>query len=132
MFVEPEGTMPHYLIPLDVYEAHKEKIDTATDGEFNPNAMYNIVFLYTDAADAKRAGTVQYGKSPEYASMVSRILREIWEKEDPSDHRRNFQGLHAYLREGMFVNKRPGVLDPCASKNPAPPKKKRWWRRGQV
>ena len=46
--MKPEGTEPHYLIPISVYEKHREKIDMVTNGEFNPNAMYNIVFLYTD------------------------------------------------------------------------------------
>ena len=118
---KPEGTEAHYVLPHVVYEKYRDLIEDITKGEFNQDAMYNIVFLYTDPENAKRAGTVLYGTELDaYISLCTDMMEDISKESDPEKQLSMFKGFHAYLREGMWTNKPEGLNDPCASKNPLP------------
>ncbi|MEM8837571.1 MAG: hypothetical protein AAGE89_05725 [Pseudomonadota bacterium] len=119
--MQPEGTEPHFVLPDVVYEEYRDLIDQVTQGEFNQNAMYNVVFLYTDPEDARRAGTLPYGTdSAGLIAAYSNFMEQITREPDPIEQLKMFKGAHSYFREALFVEKRPGVHDPCASKNPLP------------
>ncbi len=134
--MQPKGTEPHFVLPLEVYEKYRELIDEVTNGEFNPHAMYNVAFLYTDPEMAQQARTVMYGTEIDglivaYSNFLDKIAQEPSEEE----RAKMFRGAHSYFRSALCIGDTDGTRDPCASKNPNPESnvkltkttKKKWW-----
>ncbi len=136
--MKPEGTEPHFVLPLAVYDKYRNLIDSVTGGKFDPHAKYNIVYLYTDPENSQKAGTVMYGTELDgLITAYSNYLDEIAREPDPQKQAGMFNGAHSYFRDALFVERRPGIMDPCASVNPLPDNvlhrpvgnKKKWWKR---
>lgn len=124
--IQPEGTQPHFVMPLSIYEKHRDKINEVTNGEFNPMAMYNVVFLYTEPTRAQHVGTIMYGTdlSP-LEKKYSELLDQTWDLATKDEQLAQFKGLHSFFREAVWVDKSKAGSDPCALQNPIPPNVKK-------
>ena len=122
----------HFVLPVAAFEKYQELIDDVTNGDFDVAAGYNLVLLYTDPEDARRAGTVLFGRDIDgLISVWSAFLEEIKSEPDPAERRRMFNGAHSHFRSSLWLNS--NLSDPCASKNLLPRRsgseKKSFWKK---
>ncbi|WP_170376590.1 hypothetical protein [Ruegeria atlantica] len=134
--MKPEGTEAHFVLPLQVYEKYQGLIDEVTNGEFNPHAMYNVAFLYTDPEKARQARTVVFGTEiDDLIVAYSNFMEKVAQEPNREEQVKMFRGAHSYFRSALCLGEPDGTRDPCASKNPVPNSdtrlaktgKKKWW-----
>jgi len=104
----------HHVLPGLVYAKYYKLIDQITKGDFDQNAMYNLVFLYVDAEEALKEGTVMYGTDvapliKSYSNMMDKIAAEA----NPVEQDKMFKGAHSYFRSALHLNecKNPTYLN---------------------
>lgn len=106
----------HFVLPVKAYGKHADLIKSITGGDFHLTGVYNLVLLYTQAEDAKRAGTVIYGQDLEgLNSSWGDMLDGIAAEPDKAKQLVIFKGAHSFFRNALSVES--GVADPCASAN---------------
>ena len=95
----------HHVIPNPVYAQYHKLITLFTQGKFDQNAMYNIVFLPVEAEDALRENLVMYGTDSEpLIRSVAESMDHIAGLGSVAEQNKSFMGAHSHFRGALSLD----------------------------